>query len=352
MPGLWIDLLGCLDLHSAAQAGADERSDAEDITTFDGASQQLQYHRVFGGQLLGQFIRAAQLTCPDKTVKSLHAVFAREGRAAEPVRYPSTRQHQGRSFASLTITAHQTRGVLASSSVSMHAVEDGPEHQDREPVPALLGEKHRAELDLIPWETRCADDLNAVTAGPPRLELWMRTPPVDGDLAFALTAYASDLTPIGTALRPSRVSTTAATARCSPPRSPLIPCGFTGLSAPTAGSCCGNTVQCWRTAAVLAAAMSSPRTARSSRRMRRRRCCAFATAANEAPHQRPHLVAAAQKRSHIAQNSQFRELHSHEVRMISSENESDVDTRRWLMTELPQILSAISYALAARGETL
>lgn len=202
MPGLWIDLLGCLDLHSAAQAGADERSDAEDITTFDGASQPLQYHRVFGGQLLGQFIRAAQLTCPDKTVKSLHAVFAREGRAAEPVRYPSTRQHQGRSFASLTITAHQTRGVLASSSVSMHAVEDGPEHQDREPVPALLGEKHRAELDLIPWETRCADDLNAVTAGPPRLELWMRTPPVDGDLAFALTAYASDLTPIGTALRP------------------------------------------------------------------------------------------------------------------------------------------------------
>ena len=202
MPGLWIDLLGCLDLHSAAQAGADERSDAEDITTFDGASQQLQYHRVFGGQLLGQFIRAAQLTCPDKTVKSLHAVFAREGRAAEPVRYPSTRQHQGRSFASLTITAHQTRGVLASSSVSMPAVEDGPEHQDREPVPALLGEKHRAELDLIPWETRCADDLNAVTAGPPRLELWMRTPPVDGDLAFALTAYASDLTPIGTALRP------------------------------------------------------------------------------------------------------------------------------------------------------
>jgi acyl-CoA thioesterase II len=202
VPGLWIDLLGCLDLHSAAQAGADERSDAEDITTFDGASQPLQYHRVFGGQLLGQFIRAAQLTCPDKTVKSLHAVFAREGRAAEPVRYPSTRQHQGRSFASLTITAHQTRGVLASSSVSMHAVEDGPEHQDREPVPALLGEKHRAELDLIPWETRCADDLNAVTAGPPRLELWMRTPPVDGDLAFALTAYASDLTPIGTALRP------------------------------------------------------------------------------------------------------------------------------------------------------
>jgi acyl-CoA thioesterase-2 len=209
VPDLWIDLLGCLDLHG----GADERSDADDIMTFDGASQQLQYHRVFGGQLLGQFIGAAQLTCPDKTVKSLHAVFARESQAAEPVRYQSTRQHQGRSFASLTITAHQTRGVLASSSVSMHAVEDGPEYQDREPVPALLGEKHRAELDLIPWETRCADDLNA-------------SPPAHRDskcgcgprLSTAISPSHSPPTPPtshSSELRcvPSTVSTTAATAR-------------------------------------------------------------------------------------------------------------------------------------------
>jgi acyl-CoA thioesterase len=45
---------------------------------FEGASQQLKYHRVFGGQLVGQLIRAASLTCPDKSVKSLHALFARE----------------------------------------------------------------------------------------------------------------------------------------------------------------------------------------------------------------------------------------------------------------------------------
>jgi acyl-CoA thioesterase-2 len=198
VPNLWTDLLGCLDL----RIEADERSEGQDSTTFDGASQQLQYHRVFGGQLLGQFIQAARLTCPDKTVKSLHAVFAREGRATEPVRYHTTRQHQGRSFASVTITAEQIRGVLASGSVSMHTVEDGPEHQDCEPVPTLLDEKHRVELDLIPWETRCADDLNAVTAGPARFEVWMRTPPVDRDLAPALTAYATDLTLIGTALRP------------------------------------------------------------------------------------------------------------------------------------------------------
>ncbi len=35
---------------------------------------------------------------------------------------------------------------------------------------------------------------------------------------------------------------------------------------------------------------------------------------------------------------------------MSSENGFRVDTRRWLMTELPQILSATNSAPAARGE--
>ncbi|WP_422203029.1 acyl-CoA thioesterase [Mycobacterium sp.] len=193
---MWTDLLGCLDLRVASG-----RSDT-DTMVFQGVSQQLDYHRVFGGQLLAQFIRAASLVCPGKTVKSLHSVFAREGRAAEPVRYEATRQHEGRSFASLTITARQPHAVLASASVSMHTVEDGPENQECQMVSALLDETHRVELDLIPWETRSADDLSAVTTGPPRFEVWMRTPAVEAELAPALTAYATDLTLIGTALRP------------------------------------------------------------------------------------------------------------------------------------------------------
>jgi acyl-CoA thioesterase-2 len=194
---LWTDLLGCLDLQIVR-----ERSEPDDVAVFEGISQQLDYHRMFGGQLLAQFIRAASLACPGKAVKSLHAVFAREGRAAEPVTYQATRQHEGRSFASLTITAQQPHAVLSSSSVSLHTVEDGPENQDCQAVPALLDETHRVELDLIPWETRSADDLNALTAGPPRFEVWMRTPAVAGELAPALAAYATDLTLIGTALRP------------------------------------------------------------------------------------------------------------------------------------------------------
>ena len=195
VPDLWTDLLGCLDI---AKTSADDGGTAE----FEGRNQQLEYHRVFGGQLLGQFLRIASLTCPDKAVKSQHAVFAREGRADEPVRYQAICAHEGRSFATVAITATQSRGVIATASISMHVVEDGPERQQIEDVGPVLGPEYEIRLDLIPWQTRAAVDLNIPTAGPPEFEFWMRTPTVDPALAQALAAYATDLTLIGTALRP------------------------------------------------------------------------------------------------------------------------------------------------------
>jgi len=202
VPDLWTDLLGCLDLRSVPSEGTDEERAGDGVTEFAGRNQQLDYHRVFGGQLLGQFIRIACLTCPDKAVKSQHAVFAREGRADEPIRYQATRHHEGRSFATVTITARQSCGVVATSAICMHAPEDGPERQSVDEVPGLLGPEHRLALDLIPWETRAAVDLNVTATGPPQFEVWMRTPAVDPELAPALAAYATDLTLIGTALRP------------------------------------------------------------------------------------------------------------------------------------------------------
>ena len=58
MPDPWTDLLGCLQLRAQNYA----RSDDQAVSVFEGANQQLNYHRLFGGQLLGQFIRAASLT--------------------------------------------------------------------------------------------------------------------------------------------------------------------------------------------------------------------------------------------------------------------------------------------------
>ncbi len=196
MPDLWTDLLGCLDM-----TGPSTR-DGE-TAEFEGRNQQLEYYRVFGGQLLGQFLQIASLTCPDKVVKSQHTVFTREGTADEPVRYQAVRAHEGRSFATVTITAtQQSRGVIATATISMHVLEDGPEHQEIEEVGPVLGPEHEIPLDLIPWETRATVDLNAPTIGPPEFEVWMRTPDVDPALAPALAAYATDLTLIGTALRP------------------------------------------------------------------------------------------------------------------------------------------------------
>src|SRR5690349_10396726 len=174
MSDLWSDLLACLDLAeppSARPAGAEGAP-----VVFEGPNQRLGYHRLFGGQILAQFVRAAALTCPGKGVKSLHALFPREGRTDEPVRYEVERHREGGTFAALTIRALQGSGAIATASVSVHAAEDGPDHQAIPKVPPVLGPEHRVEIGLLPWETRASADLDSAASGPPELDLWMRIP--------------------------------------------------------------------------------------------------------------------------------------------------------------------------------
>jgi acyl-CoA thioesterase-2 len=199
MADYWNDLLSCLELRPPA-AGEQGGDGADRV--FEGANQALPYHRVFGGQVLAQSLRAAALTCPDKSVKSMHSLFPREGRADEPMRYDVRVLHEGRSFAALTVVASQSRGVVATATVSMHVPEDGIEQQTVEPVGPVFDADLRVEMELIPWETRAAVDLDATDAGTPEYELWMRSPQVEADLTVPLFGYATDLTLIGTALRP------------------------------------------------------------------------------------------------------------------------------------------------------
>ncbi|GAA3205121.1 acyl-CoA thioesterase [Actinocorallia longicatena] len=185
---LWTDLLSCLDLDEAPGP------------VYRGANQRLGYHRLFGGQLLAQFVRAACLACPGKTVKSLHTLFPRAGSDAEPVRYEVALHHEGSTFASLTVTARQEAGVIATASVSMHSAEDGRDVQSTPPVPSLPGPEHLVKYDLLPWENRTTVDLDDRAAAPPEFELWMRVPETAPELAPAVAAYATDLTLIGTAV--------------------------------------------------------------------------------------------------------------------------------------------------------
>ena len=96
MADLWDDLLTCLELVALP-----------DDAGYEGKNLHLAYHRLFGGQLIGQFIAAAALTCSDKSVKSLHVLFPREGHADEPVRYTVDRHHEGGTFATLGSLDHR-----------------------------------------------------------------------------------------------------------------------------------------------------------------------------------------------------------------------------------------------------
>ncbi|MER5430042.1 acyl-CoA thioesterase domain-containing protein [Streptomyces sp. NPDC002588] len=187
---LWPDLLGCLDLTPLGPG------------TYEGRSQQLEYRRLFGGQLLAQFARAATLAAPGRDLKSLHTQFLREGRTGEPVRYETEVPQEGRTFAAVRLSARQEHGIVAVADASLHVWEEGPDRQTVDPVPTLPGPERAVQLPLLPWESRAATDLDTEKPEPPGYELWTRIPQAHRRLAPALLAYATDLTPIGTALRP------------------------------------------------------------------------------------------------------------------------------------------------------
>ncbi|WP_019927843.1 acyl-CoA thioesterase II [Nocardia sp. BMG111209] len=192
---MWSDLLASL---AVRQVSASEGGSA----VFEGQNLPLDYHRIYGGQILGQFMQAANAVHPDKSVKSIQTLFAKEGHTSEPVRYEVTTHHAGRAFATVSVVARQTDRVVATASISLHAAEEGPIVQTVPAVPALPSAEHKVEFSLIPWETRATTSLDDPAAGAPEYELWMRTPEVDPALAPALTAFATDLNLIGTALRP------------------------------------------------------------------------------------------------------------------------------------------------------
>ncbi|WP_280259333.1 acyl-CoA thioesterase [Nocardia abscessus] len=204
MLATWTDLMSCLDLRLLPSPPRDPTSAPLDgsACVFEGSNQRLPHQRLFGGQLLGQFVRAASLIRPDKSVKSLHVLFVREGKSDVPLHYTVEPEHDGRSFATLTMTARQRGRTIATCMASLHSAEDGREHQSARAAVPMPGPQSRVHLDLLPWETRSVTDLDDPAAQPAEYELWMRTPGAGNVLGPALIAYATDLNVVGTALRP------------------------------------------------------------------------------------------------------------------------------------------------------
>src|SRR6476646_3219071 len=75
---------------------------------FRGQSRDIGTKYVFGGQVLGQALSAAQATVDDdRAVHSLHAYFLRAGDIEHPIVYNVDRTRDGGSFSVRRVTAIQ-----------------------------------------------------------------------------------------------------------------------------------------------------------------------------------------------------------------------------------------------------
>ncbi len=189
------DLLGCLDVE---QTGPDSWS-ARNLDLPDA-------YRVFGGQLLAQAIAIAVADAPGKVVKSIHVLFPREGDLALPVEFRVTRLQDGRTFSNRQLVGAQGERVIFSATLSLHALEDGLEHQGAAPECPGPMECAPADLGMIPLETRIEDgvDLDDRALGPAEFRFWLRAEeklPDELPIHQAILAHCSDLTVIATALR-------------------------------------------------------------------------------------------------------------------------------------------------------
>lgn len=177
----------------------------------EGDNLDIGYHRVFGGQILAQVLLAAAQASPEKTVKSLHILFPREGDTAKPMRYRVDKLQDGRTFGTTQVTATQasedgSSKVISAATVSLHAAEEGLHRSQAPPPVGAPTDAPAQDLHMLPWETRVVGGVDLADRAPAeaRFDWWMRTPAAGDDTAVhqALLAHATDLTLIGTALRP------------------------------------------------------------------------------------------------------------------------------------------------------
>ncbi|GIX25010.1 MAG: acyl-CoA thioesterase II [Caldimonas sp.] len=197
---------------------------------YRGQSRDIGTKFVFGGQVMGQALAAAQATVdPARHVHSLHAYFLRPGDIEAPIVYSVDRTRDGRSFSTRRVTAIQHGQPICVFASSFHLEESGAEHQinkpevpdpeDLEPLarpaPEVLAKlppmMQRWLSRQVPFEVRPVyprDELKPAKR-PPYQQVWFRLIDRVEDtplLHRALLAYASDFHLLGTATLPHGIS--------------------------------------------------------------------------------------------------------------------------------------------------
>lgn len=177
-----------------------------------GQSLDLGFRNLFGGHILGQSLRAAGMTCEDRSAHSLHAYFIRAGDAREPIHYHVERVRDGKSFSVRRVVASQSDQPILILSSSFQVEEGGFEHQLPMPeVPAPEDLEQTSEVLGRSIEMRPVDrlDRHQPAIRPPHQYVWFRAVgavPDDKALHQSLLAYASDFGLLGSCMRPHGVS--------------------------------------------------------------------------------------------------------------------------------------------------
>jgi len=192
---------------------------------FRGRSPQNGWQRVYGGQVVGQALVAAERTVETKErlTHSLHAYFLRPGDPKVPIIYEVDRIRDGGSFTTRWVVAIQHGEAIFSMGVSFHKAEPGFDHQipmPDVPQPEQLPSEEQLKARLLPnlpevmrvyWERERPIELRPVDLkryfssdkAEPRQYLWIKASgplPDDFRLHQCVLAYASDFSLLDTAL--------------------------------------------------------------------------------------------------------------------------------------------------------
>jgi acyl-CoA thioesterase II len=196
---------------------------------FRGDSRDIGSPQVFGGQVLGQALSAAQLTVEGRVAHSLHAYFLRRGDNNSPIVYEVDRARDGGSFSARRVVAIQHGRPILNMAASFQHPEEGLEHQAAMPdvpPPAELRALHEFARDLPegvpmkirrfltekrPFEFRPVRAINFMERKrlPPVSHVWIRavdTLPPAVPLHQNLLAYVSDYELLGASTLPHELS--------------------------------------------------------------------------------------------------------------------------------------------------
>src|SRR6266850_3901842 len=101
-----------------------------EVNLFRGQSEDVGSPQVFGGQVLGQALKAASQTIEDaRIVHSLHAYFLRRGDFNAPIVYQVDRSLDGKSFSNRRVVAIQHGEPIFNMAASFQKPEEGLDHQ-------------------------------------------------------------------------------------------------------------------------------------------------------------------------------------------------------------------------------